>query len=77
MLASGLSPAKQYYYGFSLGPIRSPVGRFRLPLPAGQPTKSLQYAIFSCSNWGWGMFNAYDAATRYNLDFWVHLGDYM
>lgn len=22
-------------------------------------------------------FNAYDVASRYNLDFWVHLGDYV
>jgi phosphodiesterase/alkaline phosphatase D-like protein len=26
---------------------------------------------------GWGFFNAYDAATRYNLDFWMHLGDWI
>ena len=24
---------------------------------------------------GWGWFNAYDAATRYDLDAWIHLGD--
>lgn len=53
------------------------MGTFRLPQPAGTPTASLQYAIFSCSNWGFGYFNAYDLATRYDLDFWLHLGDFI
>eukprot|EP00877_Chromochloris_zofingiensis_P008820 jgi/Chrzof1/4191/Cz14g02110.t1 len=38
--------------------------------------QQLKYAVFSCSNWGWGYFNAYDAASKLDLDFWVHLGDY-
>ena len=60
-----------------VGSRRSPVGRFRLPPAAGAQLSKLRYAIFSCSNWGFGYFNAYDAATRYDLDFWSHLGDYI
>ena len=37
----------------------------------------LRYATFSCSNWGWGYFNAYDAASKLDLDFWMHLGDFI
>lgn len=57
--------------------VTSAVGKFRTPDSATTTTKKLTYALFSCSNWGWGYFNAYDAATRYDLDFWVHLGDYI
>ncbi|KAL4423479.1 hypothetical protein ABPG77_003612 [Micractinium sp. CCAP 211/92] len=74
----GLKPEVTYYYKFVAGlGLESPVGQFRLPPPAGKPLEQLRYAIFSCSNWGWGYFNAYDAATRYDLDFSVHLGDYI
>lgn len=44
--------------------------------PAGDARQStLRYAVFSCSNWGWGYFNAYAAAAKYALDFWIHLGE--
>jgi phosphodiesterase/alkaline phosphatase D-like protein len=42
---------------------------------------SLHYAVFSCSSWAWGYFNAFGAAARRSavhrrLDFWLHVGDY-
>ena len=45
--------------------------------------KKLRYAVFSCSNWGWGYFHAYEEAARLaggdgkGLDFFLHLGDYI
>ena len=33
--------------------------------------------MFSCSNWGWGYFHAYGVAATYELDAWVHLGDFI
>ena len=39
--------------------------------------ESLKFFLYSCANWGFGYFNAYDVGSRYNLDFWVHLGDYV
>ena len=41
----------------------------------------MKFAVFSCANWGWGHFHAYDAAARgwgesLQLDAWLHLGDY-
>lgn len=39
--------------------------------------ESLRFFLYSCANWGYGYFNAYDVGSRYNLDFWVHLGDYV
>jgi phosphodiesterase/alkaline phosphatase D-like protein len=31
---------------------------------AGQKLNQLKYAVMSCSNWGYGYFNAYDAASK-------------
>lgn len=49
----------------------------RLPKPPGQRMERLRFFLYSCANWGFGYFNAYDVGSRYNLDFWVHLGDYV
>lgn len=71
----GLTPGKTYFFSFHAGTALSPVGRFKVPLAADKHVTELQYAVFSCSNWGFGYFNAYDAAARLDLDFWLHLGD--
>jgi len=45
--------------------------------PAGD-VEDLHYAVFSCSNWGFGYFHAYNVASiMAKLDFWIHLGDYI
>lgn len=33
--------------------------------------------VFTCSSWPWGYFNAYDYAATLELDFWMHMGDYI
>ena len=72
----GLQPGRQYHYRF-MAPDGSfsPVGRTRtLPASGRRPWRA---AIFSCSNMGYGWFNAYGhAAARDDLDCVVHLGDY-
>eukprot|EP00282_Hemiselmis_andersenii_P017236 CAMPEP_0114117080 /NCGR_PEP_ID=MMETSP0043_2-20121206/4839_1 /TAXON_ID=464988 /ORGANISM="Hemiselmis andersenii, Strain CCMP644" /LENGTH=135 /DNA_ID=CAMNT_0001209441 /DNA_START=270 /DNA_END=674 /DNA_ORIENTATION=- len=73
----GLEEGKVYYYAFYAGAARSNVGRFRVPVASKTHVKELNYAVFSCSNWGWGYFNAYDAASNLDLDFWMHLGDFI
>lgn len=65
-------------------PARSPVGTFSLPPSRGTPypTSSpapLKFAVFSCANWAFGRFHAYDAAHKgwgEELAAWLHLGDY-
>ena len=72
----GLRPGTWYHYRF-IAPddTMSPVGRTRT-LPAGD-ARVWRAAIFSCSNMGYGWFNAYaHAAARRDLDCWIHLGDY-
>jgi len=72
----GLRPGRSYFFRF-IAPdgTRSPTGRTRtLPDDGQRPWRA---AIFSCSNMGYGWFNAYGhAAGRDDLDCVVHLGDY-
>lgn len=75
--AEGLQPGTWYYYRFisPYGDV-SPVGRTRT-LPVG-PTARFRMAVFSCSNYGFGHFNAYaHAAEAGDFDLAVHLGDYL
>ncbi|MBB5700104.1 alkaline phosphatase D family protein [Sphingomonas yantingensis] len=74
---TGLKPGTRYHYRF-VAPdgTTSPVGRTKT-LPEG-PVPSFKAAIFSCSNYGFGFFNAYaHAAARADLDLAIHLGDYI
>ena len=74
--ASGLEPGRWYYYRF-VAPdgSMSDLGRTRT-LPDG-PTARWRMAVFSCSNIGFGWFNAYAHAAELNrFDCTLHLGDY-
>ncbi|MDJ0978343.1 MAG: alkaline phosphatase D family protein [Erythrobacter sp.] len=76
-IANGLEPGRWYFYRF-IAPdgTSSPVGRTRT-LPLG-PTGKFRMAVFSCSNYGFGWFNAYAHAAQANdCDLAVHLGDYI
>jgi len=74
--ATGLQAATSYYYRFRAESETSPVGRTRT-LPASRATH-LRFAVASCSNHAAGLFNAYRRiAERADLDFVVHLGDYL
>ncbi len=76
-IANGLEPETWYFYRF-IAPdgTMSPVGRTRT-LPQG-PTAKFRMAVFSCSNYGFGWFNAYAHAAEANdCDLAVHLGDYI
>ncbi len=76
-IATGLAPDRWYFFRF-VAPdgSASPVGRTRT-LPQG-PTAKFKLAVFSCSNFGFGWFNAYAHAAEANdCDLAVHLGDYI
>ncbi len=77
--AAGLSPATEYSYRFtartSAGEVNSPEGRTRTTAASG--TAPVTVAIVSCSNWQFGLFNAYRAlSAEPGLDAIIHLGDY-
>lgn len=76
-IANGLTPDRWYYYRF-VAPdgTKSETGRTRT-LPEG-PTQQFKLAVFSCSNFGFGYFNAYGHAAKANdCDLALHLGDYI
>lgn len=74
--ATGLAAATRYWYRFSVGERRSPVGRTKT-LPTGNVAQ-VRLAVFSCTNYPAGYFNVYaEAAKRDDLDATVHLGDYL
>jgi alkaline phosphatase D len=72
---SGLTPGETYFYGFEAGGERSPVGRtWTLRAEAD----SVRFATCSCAKFNAGYFNAYSRiAERDDLDFLLHLGDYI
>ena len=75
-LATGLAPGRWYYYRFIApsGEV-SAVGRTRT-LPVGKVPR-FRVAVFSCSNLGFGWFNAYAHAVESDaFDLVLHLGDY-
>ena len=77
LTVSGLEPATDYLYRFVArdGTI-SQVGRTRT-LPEG-PADRFRMAVFSCSNFGFGWFNAYAHAVEDDaFDLAVHLGDFL
>jgi alkaline phosphatase D len=74
--ATGLTAGVDYFYRFQ-GPRGSSsiVGTTRT-LPAANVT-SLKFAVFSCSLYSEGFFNAYDAAAKTDAQYAIHLGDYI
>ncbi len=77
--ATGLEPGRRYYYRFhALGQI-SPTGHTRT-LPLSNASR-LRFAQVSSARYNLGYFNAYariaDRAERGDLDFLLHLGEYI
>jgi alkaline phosphatase D len=70
-----LRPDTRYFYGFAALGDTSPVGRTRT-LP--HECDHLRFAMVSCAKFNAGYFNAYARiASRHDLDFLLHLGDYI
>jgi alkaline phosphatase D len=74
--ATGLTAGVDYFYRFQ-GPrgSSSVVGNTRT-LPA-ENVASIKFAVFSCSLYSEGFFNAYDAAAKSDAQYAIHLGDYI
>jgi alkaline phosphatase D len=75
---AGLRPNTQYYYRFKAVGTRSPMGRAMTAAAAGASIASVRFGVASCSNYEGGFFSAYrHMADRDDLDFVLHLGDYL
>ena len=71
----GLRADRWYWYRFLIGGVASPVGCTRT-LPVG-PAARLRLAVASCQHFEQGYFSAYRHMLGDDLDFVVHVGDYI
>ena len=74
---AGLPAGRPYWYRFRAGSETSPIGRTRTaPDPAAVPAR-LRFAFASCQHWEFGHYGAYHHMQADDVDFVVHLGDYI
>lgn len=77
VIADQLTPDRWYHYRFTADGVASRVGRTRtLPAP-GADQGALRFAIASCQAWAGGPYPAYRDMAQQDLDFVLHLGDYI
>ncbi|MDQ4105969.1 MAG: alkaline phosphatase D family protein [Actinomycetota bacterium] len=74
---SGLKPDRWYWYCFEAGKERSPIGRTKTAPVAGSTIDRLAFALASCQQWVGGPYPAYRHMAEEDLDFVVHVGDYI
>lgn len=73
----GLEPGRPYWYRFTAGDARSPVGRTHTaPAPSAAVAK-LRLALASCAHYEQGFFGAYRQLAADHPDLVIHLGDYI
>jgi alkaline phosphatase D len=72
-----LPSARWYWYQFEVGGEVSPIGRARTAPQFGSQQRALTFAFASCQNFVNGFFPAYRGMAEEDLDFVVHLGDYI
>ncbi|KZF23998.1 phosphodiesterase/alkaline phosphatase D precursor [Xylona heveae TC161] len=78
--ADKLAPFTTYYYQFNVcnSNNTSPIGRAKTTPAADDTVSSIGLAVYSCSNFPYGYFNAYGNPVRKDsVDYVVHLGDYI
>ncbi|KAK9770683.1 putative Alkaline phosphatase D [Seiridium cardinale] len=79
--AQKLQPFTTYYYQFGVcnSDNASPVGRTKtIPSKDAKVDTAIRIAVYSCSNFPFGFFNAYGNPVRKDsVDYVVHLGDYI
>lgn len=74
----GLKSNTHYVFVFTDGIVASEVGQTRTAPSMEDDVEEMTYAFFSCALFSNGYFHSYDvASTIENLDFWIHLGDYI
>lgn len=72
-----LEPDSVYYYRFGYGGVRSRTGRCRtLPAENSSPD-SVRFGLLNCQNYQNGYFGAMAHLARMDVDFVLHLGDYV
>lgn len=75
--AGGLSPFTRYYYRFTVcdSNNKSPLGRTKTAPAPNDQVSDVGLAVYSCSNYPFGFFNAYgNPARKDSVDYVIHLG---
>jgi alkaline phosphatase D len=76
--ADGLEPDTWYWYRFTVGDRRSPIGRTRTTPAEDDEVSSFRFAFASCQNRQQGYWNAHThLAEEADLDLVLFLGDYI
>jgi alkaline phosphatase D len=75
--ATGLQAGRDYWYRFTSGGARSPVGRTRTAPAPDAALASLTLAVACCQHYEQGTYAAYRAIAAEHLDLVVHVGDYI
>jgi alkaline phosphatase D len=73
----GLEPGQDYFYRFRAGTALSPVGRARTAPALQSSPARLRLAIANCQDFQNGYWPAFTAMAQEDLDFVLHLGDYI
>ncbi len=71
-----LEPGTRYYYRFIYKQTVSPVGR-TLTAPELDSDEEIKFGYISCQDYTNGYYSALNAMSKEDLDFMVHLGDYI
>lgn len=74
---TGLQADRVYWYRFHVADQVSPVGRTRTAPRPGLALEEVTFAFASCQNYTAGYFTAFDHLATEDLDFVLHLGDYI
>ena len=74
---TGLTAGTRYYYRFLLGNRPSTVGRTRTAAAAGTALAQLRFAFVSCQDWNANHWAGMEELAQQDLDFIVHVGDYI
>jgi alkaline phosphatase D len=74
---AGLRPDSWYWFDFEVQGARSRVGRTRTFSAARQHCPNLRFALVSCQDYEAGYYPAYRDMLTQQLDFVVHVGDYI
>lgn len=74
---SGLEPGRFYWYRFRAANNESPIGRTRTAPAPNQQVPRLRFAAAACQHWMYGNWAAYRRMADEDLDFVLHLGDYI
>ena len=71
-----LAPDRWYFYRFMSGDAVSPVGWLRTA-PPDDAEQAMRFAFVSCQHYEQGLYTAFGHVANEEIDFLVHLGDYI